>query len=331
MKITQAVHGGSAYFVVESRSGLTLILSEVGAGIYDCLYKGRHLVETPRDHDIYERSTGYYGKSVGRVAGRLKGGILSFEGKEYLLEQNNGNNCLHGGTSGFAFKKWRSDIELLEKGTCRVDFYLTSPDGEGGFPGELTVRVRYLLSDVEPTFRIETKAVAKGDSLLSFTNHSYWNLNGEGTIEEHELAIRSHEAMMYGEGLIPLGYADVSPALDFAEGKKIGQDLHDPEILDGVTGGYDHSFKFDTKDERDRVVLKGQDLELHISTSFPGVQVYTDNFGVAGLPLNRGGSWERFGAVALEPSFSPLDVNDYAIRDGATQRAFIEYRLEERK
>ena len=132
---------------------------------------------------------------------------------------------------------------------------------------------------------------------------------------------------------VPFGFTVTTEACNryYEEGKKIGKDLHDPEILDGVTGGYDHSYKFDTKDERDRVVLKGKDLELHISTSFPGVQVYTDNFGVAGLPLNRGGSWERFGAVALEPSFSPLDVNDYAIRDGATQRTFIEYRLEERK
>lgn len=325
MKITQAVHKSGAYIMLESHAGLSLSLSELGAGIYDVSYKGRHLVETPLDKDLYELSRGYYGKSVGRTAGRIKGGILPFEGRECLLDVNGLGCTLHGGKEGFSFRRFRSDIELLEKGV-RVDFYLLSPDGEGGYPGELTLRIRYVLSDERPSFRIETKAVAKGDSLLNFTNHSYWNLDGDGNVLAHKLKIDCDAAMEYGKGLIPLGYRPIARPLDFTSFKEIGADIDDPSLIEGPTGGYDHSFRFRKEaPEKDRVVLKGRELELHVSTSLPSVQVYSDNFGDADMDLQRGGKWTRFGAVAIEPSFAPNDFEAMKIPSGTTQRTYIQY------
>ncbi len=328
MKITQTVFSSHAYFLIESPSGLLITLSELGAGIHDLVYKGRHLIASPEDKGVYEHSTGYFGKSVGRVAGRLKNHVLPYRGKEFPLVPNEGSTTLHGGSTGFSFRPFKSDIELLEEG-CRVDFYLFSPDGDDGFPGDLTLRIRYIVFANEPRFRIETKAVSEKGSLFGYTNHVYWNLNGKGDVLSHVLSIDADAVMEYSGHLIPERFVPLSPELDFRAGKKIGKDVFSKKLIASPFNGYDHAFRF-APGEGEKILLRGDDLSLHVSTSFSGVQFYSDGaFPQDKTILTNGEEHARFAGAALEPSFSTVELEKMLIAPGGIQRTYIDYLLKE--
>ena len=255
------------------------------------------------------------GKSVGRVANRIAKGKMTIEGVEYTLEINNGPNHLHGGSKGFANQLWESRVE-----TNRVVFSRVSPDGEQNYPGELYVEVGYYFgedNDLEITF------AAKSDktTVVNLTNHTYWNLAGEGSgkdILDHELRLNCSNVLEMDSTQIPTGkYLDVKGTpQDFTQWRKFGADLLSEFNYMKNFKGYDHFFVLDNWTPN--ILAKVGELrheatgrKVEVLSSQAGAMVYTGNWLEGGCPVTKsGGRYQDYSGVAIECQNYPNAVNE---------------------
>src|ERR1700723_3313708 len=178
-------------------------------------------------------SNAFFGAIIGRYANRIAHASFSLDGKKYSLPQNNGENTLHSGPHGYNNVVWTG--RSVANG---VELTYLSKDGDAGFPGNLTATVRYTL--VKGDLRIEYTATTDKDTVVNLTNHSYFNLAGQGDILKHELTLHASQFTPVDAGLVPTGeIASVeNTPLDFRKPTEIGARIG--EIKD--IGGYDHNF-----------------------------------------------------------------------------------------
>lgn len=217
----------------------------------------------------YEINSGYLGAFIGRVANRIKDGKFTLNGESYKLFANDGKNSLHGGKVGFDKKIFNAEIQ----GENLV-FSAISPDGEEGYPGNLSVKVIYSLSGA--SINLNYEGVCDKDTPISLTNHSYFNLSNEESILDHQLFINSDYITPIDKGLIPTGelmLVEDTP-FDFRKMQKVGLYIDYPHKQIKNGGGYDHNF-----------VLKNYGMYEKVATVYSEVSgikmdVLTDNFGV---------------------------------------------------
>jgi len=219
-----------------------------------------------------------FGALIGRFGNRIANAQFTLEGEIYHLAANNGKNSLHGGLKGFDDVLW--DAEVIS-GNERTALKLTyvSPDGEEGYPGTLKVVVTYelLMDQLFITYEAETDKATP----LNLTNHSYFNLAGEGTILDHILYINASRYTPVNDELIPTGeLANVEGTpFDFRKPFLIGERIDE---VGGDPGGYDHNFILDGSSEEKMLAAKLMDPKsgrsLEVITTEPGVQFYTGNF-----------------------------------------------------
>lgn len=326
MRIENSERGGVSFLRLLNDVGLEITLSDFGAGLYEARYDGLPLTIAEKEKASWLHSSAYFGKTIGRLAGRIPNAKLAYLGKVYPLEANEGVNTLHGGKNGFSEKLFKMDVNHLRDGIT-VDFYLTSVAKEGGFPGEVSLRVRYFLAKSEPFFRITYAMKSSEQTPLNLTAHTYFNLGGEPTVENQTLWIKAKECESYDPALIPLGFIPVPPCLDFQEGKPIGRDLADPYLQNSRTKGYDHAFRFADNNGKEPVLrLESERLSMEIITSLPAVQVYSYNYPVEGMLSNNRPSCPHAG-VAIEPVFLPNDFRAMTVLPFETKKETIEYRF----
>lgn len=255
----------------------------------------------------------YFGATVGRFANRIAKAKFSIGSKEYPLFANNGPNHLHGGRKGFSRKLWDSEIDSVS-GSPALRFTLRSPNGDEGYPGNLSVSVLITLTaDGEVGIAYE----AQSDSLtpVNLTNHAYFNLRGEGagTILDHELRLSCSRYLPVDSSLIPLAGEprDVGgTAFDFRRSKCIGADL------DASVDGYDHCFMIDGRKEGQAgagepfatVIERGSRRKLEVSTTSPAVQFYTGNF-LNGIMGKNGSVYDKHAGFCLETQYCPDSPN----------------------
>ncbi len=257
----------------------------------------------------YENQDKYLGALVGRCANRIGGSCFSISGKRYLLSSNENKNHLHGGMTGFDKKIWADQIE----GENLILSYL-SPHGEEGYPGTLTTKVTYSLSE-QNELCITYEAVSDLDTVVSLTNHCYFNLNGHdsGKIEGHFLKINGDQITPVNREMISLGtslpVAD-SP-FDFREFHPIGERIHDTHEQLRIGGGYDHNYILNGQGMRLAAELMGDEskIKMLVYTDMDGMQLYTGNF-LKGAPAGKNGAvYQNRDAVCLETQFLPNAVN----------------------
>jgi aldose 1-epimerase len=261
----------------------------------------------------YVSADPYFGALIGRYGNRIADGRFTLDGKTYQLETNNGKNHLHGGVEGFDKKNWDMDPFVTES-SAGVVMALTSPDGDQGYPGELKVRVSYeLTNDNELDMRFS--ATTDKPTIINMTQHSYFNLAGQGDVLGHELMIDAGFITPVREGMIPTGEiraVDGGP-FDFRVAKPIGQniDADDDQLVLGF--GYDHNFVLkDSAD--DKLVLAARVTEPHsgrgleVLTVEPGVQFYSGNF-LNGSLQGKGRVYEYRSGFCLEPQHFPNSPN----------------------
>ena len=225
---------------LENSSGMVLSVLDYGCTIQSVMVpdKSGRLTDVVLGYDDiagYEAGTAYFGAFVGRYANRIRRSEFELNGRIYRLVPNDGENHLHGNFSKEIFA-----ADVLPDG---VVFRRTSPDGEEGFPGRLEVEVVCRLTD-DNSILLEYKAVSDADTVLNLTNHSYFNLNGSGTILGHMLKLRSDSFTEIGVGTIPTGRilpVEGTP-FDFRTWKRIGEriDCGHPQLKLG--NGYDHNY-----------------------------------------------------------------------------------------
>lgn len=258
---------------------------------------------------------GYVGALVGRYANRIGGARFILESKEYQLYTNDKGNTLHGGKVGFSHKVWASSYSDTTQPS--VYFTLISPDMEEGFPGELTCTVTYRVTE-DDTLAIDYKAMTNKTTVISLTNHAYFNLSGyaSGTILNHELQMDADRYLKTDANLIPTGeIASVEGTpFDFRESKTIGKDFFADNNDLHVAGGYDHCWCFNNYDGKIKRVITAYEpvtgRAMDVRTDLPCVQLYSGNFMTDdGHPFFGGYRKATQNAFCLETQIMPDSPN----------------------
>jgi aldose 1-epimerase len=257
----------------------------------------------------------YIGALVGRYANRIANGTFTLDGKTYTLPKNDGPNTLHGGIKR-TFDKVVWDGEPLKGGKDGVTFTYLSKDGEEGFPGNVKVKVTYTLND-ENELVIDYEATTDKATPINLTQHSYFNLAGEGTsdILNHEIMLNADRFTPVDKNLIPTGElrAVKGTPLDFTTSTKIGARIDDDYDQLVLGHGYDHNFVIDR--QGDGMALAARVYEptsgrvLEVSTTQPGVQFYTGNFLDGTVTGKQGHVYKRRYAFCLETQHFPDSPN----------------------
>lgn len=263
--------------------------------------------------DEYLTNPAFFGCIAGRYANRIAGGQFELDGERYELVVNERGNTLHGGKQGFNSFVW--DAAPLDDGRLGVAFHRISPDGEEGFPGALDVSVTYELNDRNDLL-IDYRATTDKPTVVNLTNHSYFNLAGEGsgTIETHRLQIDASAFTPVDATLIPTG--ELRPVagtpFDFRFGKLVGQGLRSDEEQIRLAGGFDHNFVLDGDGLKRAALLTHPDSgrTLTVQTTKPGVQFYAGNFLNGALYGPSGRAYRQSDGLALETQFFPNSPNE---------------------
>ena len=285
------------------------------------------------DASQYIHSNAYMGAIVGRWANRIRGGRFRLDGIDYKVDRNDGGNHLHGGQEGFHLQRW--DVE--PEGDDLV-LRLVSPEGDGGFPGEVHVELRMRLED-DGTLDLRYEARANAPTPLSLTAHPYFNLNDRRPdIRDHLISIDADEFLAIDAGAIPTSREPVAgTAFDFREPAPIGARLHWPDPQLRLVGGFDHCYvPRATTDGSPRVVAvvtePSSGRRLTVETDRPGLQFYSGQ-KLTGQPGRHGESYGPFAGFALETQAFPDQVNGpdaeaVILRPGAVWRQHTRYRVD---
>ena len=262
--------------------------------------------------DGYREQSPYFGCITGRYANRIKDGKFSLDGKSYQLAKNNGPNHLHGGEAGFDKRMW--DTQILEAGTGVV-FTRTSPDGEEGYPGNLKCKVTYVLTD-DNELIVEYEATTDKPTVINLTNHTYFNLGGEGssTILNHELTLPGSKFVATDETNIPTSIASVDGTpMDFRKPSRIGARIEvDHEQLK-FGKGYDHTWLVpDSNEDLNLAAILKDSVSgrvLEIRTDQPGIQFYAGNYLDGSITGHGGKTYPFRSGLCLETQVFPDSPN----------------------
>ena len=308
-------------FVLTNKNGAEVSITNYGGAVVSLKVpdRGGKLADVVLGYDGidgYVNDKSYFGALVGRYGNRIGHAQFVLDGKTYTLAKNNGENSLHGGVKGFNKAVWTAKT-LSKKDGQLLELSYLSKDGEEGFPGNLKVTVTYTWTDAN-ALKIEYSATTDKKTVVNLTNHSYFNLAGQGSGDSlgHLLTIEADKFTPVDSGLIPTGeLRDVAGTpFDFrkpiAIGARIGQD--DEQLKLG--GGYDHNFVLrrsagSSESLAARVVEPTSGRVLEVWTTEPGVQFYTGNF-LDGKSAGKGGAtYPKRSAFCLETQHFPDSPN----------------------
>jgi aldose 1-epimerase len=318
---------GAHLFTLAAASGVRVDVTDYGGIVVRVLVPDRtgRLADVALGFPSVERyvpNPAYLGAIVGRVANRIARGRFTLDGRTYVLATNDapgGVPChLHGGVRGFDQAVWAAE-QTTRGGRPALRLRHTSPDGDEGYPGTLEVEVVYALT-ADGALRVDYAATTDRATPVALTNHTYWNLRGEGDADvlAHVLTLQASRYTPVDVGLIPTGAlaAVAGTPFDFTTPHAIGArvDADDPQLR--FAGGYDHNFVLDGPwDGSDGFALAARVHEpasgrvLEVRTTEPGVQLYSGNFLDGSLVGKSGRGYGRRSALCLETQHFPDSPN----------------------
>jgi len=266
--------------------------------------------------DAYVKGSPYFGATVGRVANRIRDAKFKLDGKDYKLAANNAPHHLHGGNKGWDKVVWTAELRESADGPAIALTYV-SRDGEEGYPGTVTAKTTYTLTN-KNELRVEMEAVTDKPTLVNMAHHSYWNLAGHasGPITDHELTLFA-DKYTPGDPMVPTGA--IKPVkgtpFDFTVAKVIGKDL---QAAGGKPIGYDHNWVVNGDPAAMRPVARLRDPKsgrvLSIDADQPGVQFYSGNF-LDGTAEGKGAKYAKYTGLCLETQKFPNSINVPAWKD----------------
>ena len=279
-------------YSLSNKKGMEVSITNFGATVVtlkvpDRAGKAADIVLGYDTLDGYENGTSYFGATVGRYGNRIASGKFSIDGKTYTLPKNNGENTLHGGIVGFNKKVWKAR-EIASKLGESLEMSYLSADGEEGFPGNLSAKVVFTLSADRNELRIDYTATTDKDTVLNLTNHSYFNLTGEGNgdILDHVMTLHAKQFTPVDKGLIPTGELKnvAGTPMDFNSATAIGKRINESDEQLVFGKGYDHNWVLARAGGGNGLSIAAEAYDpksgrrLEVLTTEPGVQFYSGNF-----------------------------------------------------
>lgn len=306
-------------YELTNTNGVKLIVSDLGATLVNLWIpdKDRNLKDVVLGYDrlqpYLENTDTFFGATIGRNSNRVANSSFLLNGETIYLSKNEGENNLHSGPDGIQLRLWL--LKEYNNSHNSLTFQLISPNGDQGFPGELTIEVTYTLTEMNEV-KISYKGISNEDTIFNPTNHTYFNLNGHdsGTILNHKLKLVAQFYTPVDKNLIPTGELKsvVDTPFNFLKEKTIGMYLESDNDQLIITGGYDHNYSLDN--ENKKLIEVGSlssdktGIKMDISTTSLGVQLYSGNF-----IENENGKenivYSKYAGLCLETQFFPNSVN----------------------
>ncbi len=298
---------------LKSKSGMSAALSSFGAAVVSLSVpdKNGEFADVALGYDTLEEyadGNSCFGATVGRFANRIGKAKFTLNGTEYRLDKNDGENTLHGGYFGYNKRIWTIDC-IRDGDEPYAEFSYLSPDGEQHFPGNLKITVRFTLT--ENALKIEYKAVSDKDTIVNLTNHTYFNLKGEGNgdVKDHVVRINAKQYTPVDAGLIPTGllaYTTGTP-FDFQKPKRVGEDMDNGRL----PNGYDHNFVLGAPGQMRTAAVVYEPVtgrEMTVTTDSPAVQFYIGT-GLNNEKGKNGHVYDQYAGLCLETQFYPDSPN----------------------
>ena len=323
-------------FSLKNAAGVRAKIISYGAALAELWAPGRdgEVVDVVLGFDALEGYTGrhpHFGGIIGRVANRIAAGKFVLDGRQYALALNDGPNTLHGGRVGFDHRVWKPEV-LREEGCVRLSYF--SPNGEEGFPGNLSVAVEYRLT-ARNELKFLYRAATDKPTILNLTNHSYFNLSGGGDVLDHSLEINANSYTPVDTTNIPTGEIKsvADTPFDFTKQTKIGARSTPVHPRAGaydcnyVVNGTPGALRFAA-----RVTDPGSGRAMEVWTTEPGIQLYTAIWLDGSITGKGGVAYQQFGAVCLETQHFPNAINipsfpSTVLRPGAVFQSETIYKI----
>ena len=302
------------FYTIKSSGGLKVEISNLGAKVTKLLVANRKgevkdVVLGFKTAEEWRTQETYFNAICGRVANRIKDGVFRIQNTEYRIQTNNGTNSLHGGVEGFNAKIW----DVVEQSLYEIKLHYRSQDGEEGYPGNLDVWVTYTATK-DNKLVIHYEAKTDKPTIAAFTNHSYFNLAGEGSgrVDEHVLQVNADAYTPFDETACPTG--EILPVegtmMDFRQPVRIGDRIHDPFFAPGR--GIDNNWCLCAADApkelRHAATLQADGRTMECWTTMKGLQVYTGNY-IEQHVGKSGAMYDEQHAVCLEAQNWPDSIN----------------------
>jgi len=301
-------------FSLTNEAGIEVKITNYGAIITTIKVPDREgkFADVVLGHDTlegYVNRSRYFGALCGRYANRIAHGRFRLNDVEYSLAINNGENHLHGGLKGFDKVVWQA-TEI----PGGVELTYLSRDGEEGYPGNLESTVTYELTETNE-LQVEYLATTDQDTILNLTNHSYFNLAGDGTILDHELTVNAEAFTPVNKGLIPTGEIRgvKNTPMDFTSSTPIGARIDNDYEQLSLAGGYDHNFVLRSElaalRRAARVYEPRSGRVLEVLTTQPGMQFYSGNFLNGSITGKNGRAYAKYSGCCFETQHFPDSPN----------------------
>ncbi len=306
-------------YTLTNKRGCEATVTNYGAKIVSLMVpdqKGQ-LIDVVLGHpsidDYLTSEEPYFGAVCGRTANRIAKGQFTLDGVSYQLAVNNGPNALHGGIKGFNAVVW----EVKRVSDSSLELFYLSPDGEEGYPGNLSVTILYELTE-DNALDITYKAETDKATILNLTNHSYFNLSGHGdpSIGDHLLLLNAETYLPTDENAIPYGAPQPlkGTPMDFTQPYRIGERINDDFEQLRFGNGYDHTYLLE-KSIPDEYSFAGlcespkTGIKMEIYTTEPGLQLYSGNWMTGNVAGKQGKHYPCRSAVCFESQHFPDSIN----------------------
>ena len=299
--------------IVVEDDGFIVKLCDLGASIRDIVFDGKHMVASPESFSEFITNGSYYGRTIGRTAGRIAKGRFTLNKKEYQLKLNADNmHNMHGGLDGLAFKRWDYNVdEEVDKIKVRFSYFM--PNMDDGFPGGLSVKVTYTIANNK--IRIDYQGTTTEDTLLNLSNHTYFNISGNlsSNVLNEMLQINAKnyckpDYTKIIESIIPIMPGN---AFDFTKPRKIGERVNDPKVLQH-TNGYDHCYILDKPGLENKAAIlidNTSNVKMTVYTTYPTLVIYSCNYTDELKSIGANRAIMPRDAMCFECQFIPNGIN----------------------
>ena len=313
---------GYEFIEVTNNANLCITLCTCGASVYSLSYDKNPMILTLKDKSLFLHTPQYYGKTLGRVCGRIvpHQEVLS---KTFDLTPNEFENVLHGGKNNLSYRNFKYKIKENNK-AMKVDFSYVSKDGDNGFPGRIILHVIYEIYKDSDIVNIRFTCTPSEDTILNFSNHMYFNFSGT-EMSDYKLKICASKCFDMDEHLLPTRIREVPHALNFTKLSRIGLRMKEVEKVIPFKN-IDHTFIFDEVDKHKRqVILANDEYKLYVRTTYDALNIYYDNSGTD-VEFTNGDLHLRRG-LAIEPQHNLLNRDIISIHKGEKYDEMISYKF----